>query len=196
MTLVSCAEWGARPVDNTSLRKRPAAGVVLHHTAGANTAPFSDVAGAEEARCFDLARSIQRAHLRRGWRDSGHHFLISRSGRILEGRHGSIAAARAGRVIHGAHAGNNAANRTMWGLETEGTYTHELPPPAQWDAMVELCAWLCLWGEVQSRELHGHRIYRATQCPGDLLFARLPELRRAVHDRKTVLMEDDRPPRG
>lgn len=182
------AEWGAIPVNTASLRRQPAAGIVVHHTAGRNVQPLPDEAE-ERERCFVLARGIQAAHLARGWKDSGQHFTVTRSGLILEGRHGSLAAAENGRVIRGAHAGDDTANRTLFGVECEGTYTAELPPEALWTALVELCAWLCLWGSAQSREIHPHRLYRPTQCPGDRFVTRLPALRRAVHDRKLVLME-------
>jgi hypothetical protein len=187
MHIFACQEWGATPKDTSRLGRSPARGIVIHHTAGPNVRPLSNV-GVEKQRCFRLGREIQRSHLARGWLDTGQHFTCTRSGLLLEGRHGSLAAARHGLVVQGSHAGDKQANRVQWGIENEGLYTSELPPAALWNSLVELCAWLCFWGRVDSQEIHGHREYRATQCPGDRLSARLDALRAAVHQRKLELM--------
>lgn len=189
LKIIECAEWGASPKNSAGLRKRTAVGIVLHHTASPNTQVLEN-GPAERRRCFELARSIQRSHLRRRFRDSGHHFLVTRSGTILEGRHDSFATAQQGMVIHGSHAGDNWANTKMHGIECEGIYIDEEPPEALWNALVDLCAHLAWWGGFQSGEIEGHRIYRATQCPGEILFRKLPELRTAVHNRKVVLMAE------
>jgi len=126
-----------------------------------------------------------------GWRDSGQHFTVTRSGLVLEGRNGSLAAAQHGRVVHGAHAGDDEANQTCWGIENEGTYIQGAMPEAQWKSLVNLCAWLCFWGKVQSASICGHREYKATQCPGDWLFGQLPDLRFQVHMAKAALMQRD-----
>ena len=182
-------EWGGILRDTHGLKRRPAVWVTLHHTAGHNTAPLDDPAR-ERERCFELARSIQRHHLARGWRDSGHHFLLTRSGLILEGRHGSLAAARMGFVIAGAHAGHNEANTRSWGLELEGNT--ELAPvtPEQWAACVELCAWLSFVGNTQARDIFPHRNYRPTACPGAWLMANLDRLREETRARKLDLLID------
>lgn len=187
MNVITCEQWGARPIDTRRLSRQPAVGCVIHHTASA-LARVKEDTDEERERCCRLARAIQRSHMARRWMDSGHHWLVSRSGLILEGRHGTLNAARNGRVIRGSHAGDNWANSRMFGIECEGLYTHEEPPQALWEALVELTAHLAWWGEFQSQDMEGHRIYRATQCPGEKLFARLPELRWAVHVRKTELL--------
>jgi hypothetical protein len=193
MRIFTCQEWGAAPKDTSRLARTPAQGIVIHHTTTPDVPPLPGSA-AEQQRCFRLARGIQSAHLGRGWKDTGQNFTCTRSGLLLEGRHGSLAAAQQGRVVQGSHAGNKQANRERWGIENEGLYTSQLPPAALWNALVELCAWLCLWGDVDSQAIHGHREYKSTQCPGDAFFARLGDLRAAVHTRKLELMRPATPP--
>lgn len=187
--VIDCAQWGARPVKTAGLMVRPAKGILIHHTAGPNARTLWPAAW-ERARCFRLARGIQASHIdNNGWRDSGQHFTVTRSGLILEGRLHSFQAAQKGLVLQGAHSGDEEINETFWGIENEGTYTAAEMPLAQWQALTNLCAHLCWWAQIQSSELHGHRDVHATQCPGDALYLRLPILRVAVHGRKTTLME-------
>lgn len=186
--VITCAQWGARPVDNTGSPQSRVVGVVIHHTAGPN-ARTRWPAPIERQRCASLARAIQRDHMeRQGWKDSGHHALVTRSGLVLEGRTGSWEAIQRGIVIQGAHAGDAAVNRTHFGIECEGNT--ELAPltDRQWAALVELCAQVCLWGDVQSANLFPHSQFRPTECPGSWLRLRLPALRDAVHLRKLDLL--------
>lgn len=188
LRIYTACDWGATPV-HPKFPTQKALGIVTHHTAGPNVTPFADE-DAERERCFRLARAIQRAHLARGWADSGHHFLICRSGLILEGRHGSHDAARRGRCVRGAHAGNGAINSTHFGIEYEGRYDQEfLVTPDQWAAGVELYSWLAFWGQFDSQENFPHSQFRPTVCPG-LLRDHLPRLRREVHDRKVEIMRE------
>lgn len=181
-------EWGGLIVPNGTLMTRVPAGILVHHTAGGNARPGPTPA-AEAARAFQLARDIQLDHMRRnGWRDSGHHFLISRGGLILEGRCGTLAAARLGKVLLGAHSGNNRVNATYWGTEVEGTYTDTLPTAHQWEAMLALFTWLSVVGNTQSQAINGHREFRATECPGEELYRELPRLRALVKERKEASM--------
>jgi hypothetical protein len=64
---------------------------IFHHTAGHH--PNLDAhAGESYAEGVAYAKAIQRSHFANGWIDSGHDFLITRSGFIFEGRHRSIKA--------------------------------------------------------------------------------------------------------
>jgi hypothetical protein len=188
--IIPVGAWGGVRVDNSRLTKRTAQGIVIHHTADANRPPFVD-ALEEDRYAKDRARQIQKFHMgsARGWRDSGHHFLVSKGGVILEGRNGTLAAAEKGLVLRGSHAGDNEANQRRWGIETEGTFILEEPHPLQWGALVQLCAWLSFVGKTQSSQIEGHRHYKATACPGDALFRALPRLRHDVREAKLKLME-------
>jgi hypothetical protein len=190
--IVTCAEWGARavPIQATS----PAKGIVIHHMAlgsrpgqrGHMRTPLEP--GAELIAAKLLARNLQASHQAQRWVDTGQHWSVTRGGVILEGRTGSLSAARRGLVVRGSHAGR-AANTDHWGIEVEGDYTDgrhygdttPTVPPAQWDALVALVRWLLATGRLSGEAIRGHREVpgNATGCPGTLL-DRLPELRAAV----------------
>ncbi len=198
--IFSTSEWGARQVDST-FAKAEAKGIVIHNTGGSGDSRPPLTGNAERDKAFGVARGIQNYHIdHNGWQDTGQHFLVSRGGVILEGRHGSLAAAREGQVVQAAHAGRQtlpAYNRRWFGIENEGLYaTVDDMPDAQFAVLVELCAWLSFKGEFQSLNIIGHQQVKKldgttvqTNCPG-LLMSRLSDLREKVHARKLQMMQD------
>lgn len=183
--IYTTSEWGARLVTRKSL-KSVAKGIVIHNTENPNRAPSTGTA--EEQIAFKICRAIQIHHMdNNGWRDTGQNFTVSRGGLILEGRTGSLAAARSGKVVQGAHAsGVSEYNNKWFGIELEGYYVHEyVVTELQWDALVELCAWLSYWGKLHPlKDIIGHMDVLAghTNCPG-LVEQHLPSLRAQTRDR-------------
>jgi len=179
-TIATTTAWKAQAPKEaiTVLASRPTR-IIVHHTASANVSDLS------QAQAYNLARSIQQSHFDRGWIDSGQQFTISRGGYVLEGRHRSLDAARSGtQHVRGAHC--EGFNDVSVGIENEGTYTSVSPPAAQYDALVRMCAWLCQQYGIPATELYGHRDFLNTACPGDVLYAKLPQLRRDVAARLGV----------
>jgi N-acetyl-anhydromuramyl-L-alanine amidase AmpD len=175
--IIACGEWGARPNSAVvSVRNERPIKIIVHHTATANTGDFSRTAAER------LARSIQTFHMDvRGWLDTGQHFTISRGGFVLEGRHRSLEVLRTGRRhVEGAHC--TGQNDVAVGIENEGTYTGVEPTAVLWDRLRELCACICQQYEIRPTELFGHRDFKDTACPGDVLYGRLPQLRSEVAD--------------
>ncbi|HEY8474747.1 MAG TPA: peptidoglycan recognition family protein [Natronosporangium sp.] len=172
------AEWGARP-PNGSVRylDRQPDHVVVHHTAGENTDDFS------LAAAFAHSRWIQDLHMdQNGWIDSGQQLTISRGGYVMEGRHLSLRAIWERQHVSGAQtAGHN--DHTI-GIENEGIYVSEPVPDPLFESLVTTVAWLCDVYRLDPFEaIVGHRDYVSTTvCPGDVLYARLPELRQRVAD--------------
>ncbi|WP_243398309.1 peptidoglycan recognition protein family protein [Deinococcus koreensis] len=174
------AAWKAQPPTEaiTVLGTRPTR-IIVHHTASANVSDLS------QAQAYALARSIQQSHFARGWIDSGQQFTISRGGYVVEGRHRSLEAAQGGtRHVRGAHC--DGFNDVSVGIENEGTYMTVSPPGGQYAALVTLCAWLCQQYGIPATELYGHRDFNDTDCPGDVLYAKLPQLRQDVAARLGV----------
>ena len=180
-----CEEWGAQPPHHASAATTPRH-VVVHHMDWPNRPLFS-LAAPALAQAFSVARRCQAGHFANGWADTGQHFTITREGVVLEGRHGSLAAAQAGHCIRGAHAADpdtGADDNDSWGIECEGTYSTEHMPPQQWEALVDLVSWLCHQTKLPSMAVIGHRDTGCrTACPGDWLYAQLGLLRQAVHTR-------------
>jgi N-acetyl-anhydromuramyl-L-alanine amidase AmpD len=173
-SVIGTATWGAQsPKEPITILGSKPNKIVIHHTAGSNTTDYS------LTRAYNLARSIQQSHFDRGWIDSGQQFTISRGGYVLEGRHRSLEALQGGaKHVRGAHC--DGQNDVAVGIENEGTYSSTLPPQGQYDQLVALCVYICQQYGIASSEIYGHRDFNATSCPGDQLYAKLPQLRSDV----------------
>lgn len=179
-------EWGARPPTVPTFERGRALGVCVHNTEWPNRAPGSGAA--ERAEAFRVAREIQNSHMDgRGWFDSGHHFLVSRGGVVVEGRHSSLEAAREGLVVQAAHANDDVGNRRWYGVELEGDYRREHEVPArQWEALIDLAAHLSSWAGFPPDAIEPHMRFSDTDCPG-LVADRIPALRVAVALRRAEI---------
>jgi N-acetylmuramoyl-L-alanine amidase len=188
--IVPRLSWGA----DESIRRGPPTYApalrfaVVHHTAGGN-----DYSRAEAAA---VVRGIQLYHVRgNGWNDIGYNFLVDRFGTIYEGRYGGVE-----RNVVGAHA--LGFNSGSVGIALLGTYGSAAPSRAAQDALARLVAWRLDLAHVDPtaftttisagsekyarglpvllRSVSGHRDTGYTECPGNLLFARLNEVARAA----------------
>ncbi|GAA3962363.1 hypothetical protein GCM10023085_51120 [Actinomadura viridis] len=179
-------DWQALPARRpATVFRTPPNRIVVHHTATPNSEDYS------LAHAYRLSRRIQRFHMRaRGWDDTGQQLTISRGGHIMEGRNRSLAAIRNGRHVLGAQALNH--NGHTIGIENEGDYSDSPVPGTLWDSLVETCAWLCAEYDLDPfRAIVGHRDLVATDCPGDVLYGRLTELREDVADRLDAQEEQE-----
>jgi hypothetical protein len=173
-------EWGAAPARSLPELHGPPQHTLVHHTAGLHQ-EIALPANESKAELFRYARDVQAFHMRppprgRGWRDSGHNFLIGLNGMICVGRRWSLAAARVGLAVESAHC---PGWNDKPGIELE--HIGERPmPPAQWRALVQLIAWQRSRDGGRPTALSGHRDHYATHCPSDVIYRRLPELRLAV----------------
>ena len=189
--IVPRASWGA---DESIRRGAPTYAstirfAVVHHTAGAN-----DYTRAEAPA---VVKAIQLYHVRgNGWNDIGYNFLVDRFGTIYEGRFGGIE-----RNVVGAHA--LGFNNGSVGIALLGTYGGAAPSRAAQDALARLLAWRLDLAHVDPtgfatiisggserypsglpvlvRSVSGHRDTGFTECPGNLLYARLNDIARAAN---------------
>ena len=187
--LVTRAAWGA----DESLRSGdPVLATVkmafIHHTAGGNDYSQADAPA--------IVRGIYAYHTKSlGWSDIGYNFLIDRFGRIYVGRAGGPKQGVVGAQVYGFNTGST-------GISVMGTYTSEQPSAQAVDALERLLAWkLSLHGvdptgqatltcggtdkydkgdTVTFPTIAGHRDANYTACPGDALYALLPEVRASV----------------
>jgi N-acetylmuramoyl-L-alanine amidase len=144
-----------------------------------------------------------------GWNDIGYNFLVDRYGQVFEGRAGGV-----DQAVVGAHAqGYNAQSTSVAQL---GTYTAGGITEQALTVTGQLLGWkLSLHGvptegavvltsgggslnrfpagtPVTVNRICGHRDGNATSCPGEALYAQLPELRR----RATAAAGPVAPPEG
>ncbi len=174
-SIAGTSAWNARPSSSpVVLTGAKPDKIIVHHTNDQNTTDYS------QTRAYTLARNIQNFHMdSNGWIDSGQHFTISRGGFILEARHRSLETLNSqANMVSGAHCPGQ--NDIAIGIENEGTYMTTLPPQAQYDQLVTFCAFICQQYGIASDRIYGHRDFIATDCPGDMLYAKLGQLRRDV----------------
>lgn len=178
-TVFDTLQWQARePTEPVTVETEPPSYIVVHHTVEpGNTSDTS------RERAFEISRSIQNFHMdARGWIDTGQQFTISRGGYITEGRHRSFEILRAGsRHVLGTHVAQH--NSDVIGIENEGHYSRETPTRSQWDSLVELVTYMADQYDIPPELIKGHRDFNSTECPGDLLYAQLPQLRAEVASR-------------
>lgn len=165
-------DWDARsPSSPVEILDTPPTSIVVHHTATGNSTDYS------VDHALALSRSIQNFHMDdNGWIDTGQQLTISRGGHIMEGRDRAVPAIREGTHCVGTHVADH--NSTTIGIENEGTYTSESPTDALYDALVDTLSWLCAAYDLNPQDaIVGHRDFNATECPGDVLYGMLPDLR-------------------
>jgi hypothetical protein len=187
--IVPRAGWGG---DRVPPRGTPDFGVVqaafVHHTVTAVDYAASDAPGI----VLGIAKYHRDAN---GWNDIGYNFLVDRYGVIYEGRAGGVEAAVVGAQAQGW-------NSVSTGIACLGTFTNlALDAPAM-EALARLIGWkLSLHGApvegdvlltsaggeanryprdtvVAFARVSGHRDGCETSCPGEALYAQLPDLRR------------------
>ncbi|WP_030245513.1 peptidoglycan recognition protein [Streptomyces sp. NRRL S-350] len=189
--IVTRAGWGA----DESLRDQsfeytgPVRVVFVHHTATATDYACGDAP--------QVIRAIYQYHVKTsGWRDIGYNFLVDRCGTIYEGRAGGVDL-----PVHGAHT--LGFNTDSSGVAAIGTFVNDQPPQPLLDGLAAIAAWkLGLTGQpadgrtkltsgsdasrypkgtvVDFDAVSGHRDGFNTECPGNALYARLPDLRAAA----------------
>jgi hypothetical protein len=162
----------------------------VHHTVSANDYTQDEVPS--------IVLSICRYHRNsNGWNDIGYNLLVDRFGTIWEGRAGGI-----DQPVVGAQAQGYNSHST--GIANIGTRTDEPASDAELNAYAALIRWkLPLHGAptqgtvtltsrggssnryragtpVTLERISGHRDGDNTSCPGDALYAQLPDLRARV----------------
>jgi flagellar hook assembly protein FlgD len=182
--------WGA----DESIRRAPpryADAVhfaIVHHTAGSNNYT--------PAQSAAIVRGIQIYHVKgNGWDDIGYNFLVDRYGQIFEGRYGGL-----DRPVIGAHA--LGFNTGAVGVRVIGDYASSPITPAARASLERLLAWrldvahvdpLSLVTRISGgspkfprgvpvllRAVSGHRDVNFTDCPGNGLYAQLPQIAKDV----------------
>lgn len=174
----------------------PTQKLIVHHTAGANDDP--DPAA--------TIRAIYRYHaIDKGWGDIGYNFLVDAQGRVYKGRYSGPAGTLQQDTITGEDARDfgvtgahtSGYNSGTMGIAVLGTYTStSLPGPAR-SALIDHLAWeserhgLAPEGssvyvnpvngsQKAAANISGHRVWVATECPGETFNTALPSIRSDV----------------
>jgi hypothetical protein len=160
----SRSAWGAKPAAKP-YEPMLADRITVHHTE-------TEQAMSREAAINEM-QVIQSFHQHgRGWIDIAYHFIIDGTGQIWEGRP---------LVVVGAHVKNK--NDGNIGISLMGDFhrpKNNKPTAAQFKSLIALARWLSATYNIPVDHILGHRDQEQTACPGDILYARLGELRKAV----------------
>jgi hypothetical protein len=161
---------------------------VVHHTAGSNNYT--------RAQSAAIVRGIELYHVKgNGWNDIGYNFLVDKYGQVFEGRYGGV-----DKAVVGAHA--QGFNTGSVGVAMIGTYGAAKPPAVAIASLEELLAWkldvahvdplsTLTWKSggnprfasgvpVFLRAISGHRDTGFTDCPGNALYAALPQIAKDI----------------
>jgi hypothetical protein len=174
-TIYTRAQWGA----NESLMNWPPSyGKIVvgfvHHTVSANNYTASDVPA--------MIRGIYAYHAQTlGWGDIGYNFLVDRFSRIWQGRYGGMDKP----VIGGHTLGYNTVGM---GVSAIGNFDVASVPQAMTDAYKRIFAWKFSLADIPAtgtviangkslQRITGHRDVYPTACPGQYLYAKIPEIR-------------------
>jgi hypothetical protein len=185
-TILARSVWGA---DETIRKGTPLHGEVkvgfVHHTADSDPLTANSYTADQVPA---MIRGMYAYHLGLGWDDIGYNFLIDRFGRTWEGRYGGT-----DQPVVGAHT--LSYNSVSTGVAAIGNFDMEVVPQTVTDAFKQLFAWkftlanipatgaspvLGLDGTTPLQRVSGHRDANVTACPGQYLYARLPEIRTAA----------------
>ena len=161
---------------------------VVHHTAGSNNYTRDQSAA--------IVRGIEVYHVKgNGWNDIGYNFLVDKYGQVFEGRYGGV-----DKAVIGAHA--EGFNTGSVGVAVLGSYGTSKISAAAKASLKQVLAWKLDLAHVDPlstltwksggnprfasgvpvflRAISGHRDTGFTDCPGNALYAELPQIARDV----------------
>ena len=162
--VVRRATWKAAPPKEPYTPHAPKI-FTLHHTQG--NSPKNYEAAVQEMQF------IQDYHQNgRGWIDIGYHFLISPQGDIFEGRPVNVV---------GAHVKDR--NTGNVGISIMGNYhppASQVPTKEAISSITKLGKYIKSTYDISVSSFYAHRDIGPTDCPGDELYKRMPELKRLI----------------
>jgi hypothetical protein len=166
LRIYTCPEWHAMQPKQPIVPCPKATSIIFHHTAGHHAEisnPLDE--SIEEAKRY--ARDIQAFHMNvNGWNDSGHNFLVTRAGQVLQGRWKTVSAIQAGHMVVSAHC---PGQNQQIGIEHEHNGTESMTS-AQRGASAQLMAWIAeQYGLTTVLPVYPHRKFFATSCPANLV---------------------------
>lgn len=162
--LIRRKEWKANPPLSKYIKHIPKR-ITIHNTAGNYPLNYEDA--------LQEIQIIQDYHQQaRGWIDIGYHFLIDPLGNIFEARPFFAV---------GAHVANKNVDNI--GIAVMGNYhppVNNVLTSQAVEAIVKLVRYIKDKYSIPKSEFYAHRDLAATDCPGDVIYQRIPEIRDSI----------------
>jgi hypothetical protein len=163
--IIVCSEWGARKPKSTLQLVSAAERIILHHTASHHVELGDRSPIYTKSEAMRYARDIQAYHMHQGWNDSGHNFLVTRNGLILQGRWLSVSSIEARHMVRSAHC---PGQNDQIGIEHEHRGEEKMTDK-QFEASARLMAWIAdQYNLAKTLPVYPHSRYLATACPANL----------------------------
>ncbi len=170
LNVIKRAQWKAAPPKEPYVEHIPRA-ITIHHTSGKLTKTLDE--------SISEIQFIQDYHQNaKGWNDIGYHFLVDPMGNIFEGRPLKVV---------GAHV--YLKNTNNIGISLMGNYhpsKNDIPSPEALKAISFIASYVTDTYSVQKSSFYAHRDIGATDCPGDILYAKIPELKKEIFERPSI----------
>lgn len=177
-SIITRAEWGA----NESYRFNSFGEIWPREYATVQHAIVHHAAVNYPGDGFQAVRSIYYYHaVTQGWGDIGYNYVVDTSGKIFEGRVG-------GQNVIGGHSYEYAVGSS--GICIMGDFQYQEAPVASKAALAHILAFVTRdLDTYATRQFHqvpnlpticAHRDVNQTSCPGNFLYADLPEIRDVV----------------
>ena len=187
--IISRAQWGADEAVHCGNRPfdQPIRAAVVHHTAESNDYQPQDSAA--------IVQSILAYHTQiLGWCDIAYNALVDKYGQVFEGRAGALIG-----PVQGDHTGG--FNRDSWGVAMIGNFDDIAPTPIQLHTIGRLIGWRLGMDRINPMgtvalpsaggentnfpfnavatlpTIFAHRDVGATDCPGNIAYGLLDEIR-------------------
>lgn len=186
MKILTAAEWGRNLLPGKHLEQmdRPATYWIIHHTAGSTRRSLADELRMVNADALDEGKTA-----------IDYSFAVTQAGEIGEGRGWGIVGAHTGTSVKaGLPRAGESYNRAGHAIVFVGNY-HDVPGDTPTRPQLDAAAWLIAegvrLGHVDPAYIViGHRTAGhangATACPGDRLFALIPDLAAAANQLLTA----------
>lgn len=163
MNIISRSQWGAKPPTSAFYKPnslKPASELWKHHFA--NNA-WNGHLGMRQCQAFHQNT--------KGWKDIAYSFCVDDDGSVFEGR---------GFGVAGGHTqGHNTISYAVSGMNN---FSVNKPTDRYLNAVAELVVYGHDKGWFPHQFTGGHRDVGSTACPGDYMYAALPELNRRIRD--------------
>ena len=170
--MYTCSEWGARPANGTiTIENHKPTYIVVHHTAGGNSSDL--LAG---PRVPDLARASRTST----WTAAAGSTPASSSPTAAAGTspRAGTAVSRSSTAAPGTCRARTSATTTARSSASR-TRACTRPSTSRRRCGTRWCSWSRTsrspYG-ISPDMIRGHRDFNATECPGEVLYGRLPEL--------------------